>query len=536
MNNAAIPLFLTTAISYVNADPHIGHGLELLIADALARHQRQRGRLVRATGGTDDHSLKNVRAAEALGVGVQQHVARQGRRFRDLASALGVHLDDYLHTSSDPRHAPAVFALWERCAAAGDLYERDYTGLYCGGCEAFVADADLVNGGCPLHREPLEPVREKNWFFRLSRYGQRILELLESRELRVEPVERHNEIVSFARQGLRDFSVSRSHARARGFGLPVPRDATQVIYVWFDALANYLSLLGFPEPTPELERHWSRAPADREHLIGKDILRFHALYWPAILLSAGLPLPTQIKVHGYVTRDGNKIGKSLGNGVDPFALLQRHGENAVRFYFLRHLHTTKDSDFQLERLVEAHDSELAGKLGNLLQRTLALALRHPGLPLCRAGSEPSDADAALAAAAERALTEVIRACDGFALHAALGSIFELVAATNRYADDQEPWTLSRKVRTVASREAACELAQQLGHVLWHLCEALRVAAVLLAPFLPQLAQTLTLRLGVASSTLDSLAHASFGLGHFEPRAGAAPCPRQREAPALTART
>lgn len=526
MNHPQFPLFLTTAISYVNAEPHVGHALELLIADAYARHQRQRGRLVRFTGGTDDHSLKNLRAAEALGIAPLEYVRRQGARFEQLPRALGVELDDYLHTSSDARHAPAVLALWERCVAAGDLYQREYSGSYCGGCEAFISESELVNGGCATHREPLERISETNWFFRLSRYEAKLLHLLGSGALVVEPRERHNEVVSFVRQGLRDFSVSRSRARARGFGLSVPGDASQVIYVWFDALANYLSLLNFPEQSADLARYWSEEPAAREHLIGKDILRFHAVYWPGILLSAGLPLPTRVKTHGYVTRDGVKIGKSLGNGVDPFELVERFGVDAVRFYFLRHLHTTKDSDLRLERLIEAHDSELAGKLGNLLQRTVAIAARHPELVSARACSAPSDADNELAVGARLALSGVVQAVDDFALQQAVASIFELVAAANRYADEQEPWTLSRKVRTVSTPQAAAELRLQLGHVLWHLFESLRVTAVLLAPFLPRTASAIAERLGVPEAELSSLERADFGLRQrYRPRAGAPLLPR-----------
>jgi len=526
MNNPQIPLFLSTAIPYVNAAPHVGHALELLIGDAISRHERQRGRAVFFTGGTDDHSLKNARAAEALGVPTSELVARHGETFRRLQPALGVQLDDYLHTSRDPRHAPAVLALWRRCAEAGDLYQRPYTGLYCVGCEAFLAPADLVLGRCPAHRQPPEEVHETNWFFRLSRYHGLLADALETGSLQIEPRERQREVASFVQGGLHDFSVSRSRARARAWGIAVPDDPSQVIYVWFDALANYLSLLGFPERTPRLERYYHARPAAREHLIGKDILRFHAVYWPAILHSAGLPLPSKVKVHGYVTLEGEKIGKSLGNAVDPFALVERFGRDAVRFYFLRHLHTTKDSDFRSERLIEAHDSELAGKLGNLLQRVTALALRHPTLALRRGSAAPSDADRELEDAATRALSDVVQAVDDFALHAALSHVLELVAAANRYADAQEPWTLSRRANTAKTPDAAADLSAQLAHVLWRLLEALRVSAVLLAPFLPDAARGIVERIGVPEKQLGDLACARYGAGaRFTPRQGPPLFPR-----------
>ena len=525
MNNPQFPLFLSTAIPYVNAAPHVGHALELLIADALARHYRQRRREVWLTGGTDDHSLKNARAASARGISTQALVAEHGDQFRHLGLALGTKLDDYLHTSRDPRHAPAVRALWQRCAASGDLYTKEYVGRYCVGCEAFLQDAELVDQQCAQHPGPLEEVRELNWFFRLSRYQELILKALESGQLHVLPIERQREVLSFVRGGLLDFSVSRASSRSRDWGIAVPGDPTQVVYVWFDALANYLALLGFPEQTPKLARFWS-PQSEREHLIGKDILRFHAVYWPAILASAGLELPSAVRVHGYVTLEGTKIGKSLGNAVDPFALVERFGLSAVRYYFLRHLHTTKDSDFRVDKLTEAHDAELAGKLGNLLQRASSLALRHPALLLKRGAAAASDADGRLSETAERAVRDVQSAVDDFALHQALTCIFELVAEANRYADGQEPWTLSRRALAAQTTEASSDLLAQLAHVLWHLLEALRVTAILLAPFLPDAAREIAVRLGIPATQLDDASRARFGAGgRFRPISGAPLFPR-----------
>lgn len=508
MNDDEASLFLSTAIPYVNAAPHVGYAFELLIGDALARRQRQRGRDVRFTGGTDDHGSKNARTAAERGISTLQLVSQHGDEFRRLGPALGVEFGDYVHTSRDPRHAPAVAELWRRCAA--DLYTKAYVGLYCSGCEAFLQPSELADGCCPEHRQPPEAVAETNWFFRLSRYQAPLLELLESGRLRVEPRERLNEVLSFVRGGLVDFSVSRSRARTRDWGIPVPGDPSQVVYVWFDALASYLASLGFPRETDDYQRYWQHENAERRHLIGKGIVRFHAVYWPAILLSAGLPPPSAVAAHGYVTLEGNKIGKSQGNGVDPFALAERYGVSALRFYCLRHLHTTKDSDFKLERLREAHDSELSGKLGNLLQRVVALATRHPELPLRPPSAAPSDDDLALRDTAARVAGEVEKAFDDFALHDALSRIFELVAAANRYADTQEPWKLSRRARTTASPVAAAELSAQLAHVLWQLCEALRVTAVLLWPFLPDAAEEIVARLGLARAHARRLHHAHFG--------------------------
>jgi methionyl-tRNA synthetase len=535
MNNAEFPLFLSTAIPYVNGAPHVGHAFELLLADALSRHARQRRRDVRFTGGTDDHSAKNARAALARGLPTATLVNAHGDVFRRLPESLGVRLDDYLHTSRDARHAPAVRALWERCLATGDLYQRDYEGLYCTGCEAFLAPTELVDGKCAVHGVAAELVAEKNWFFRLSRYQAPLLAALESGALRIQPRERANEVLSFVRSGLVDFSVSRSRARAHDWGITVPNDESQVIYVWFDALANYLSLLGFPSAhSPSLCRFWLTPGGAREHVIGKDILRFHAVYWPAILLSAGLPLPTCVRTHGFVTLSGDKLSKSSGRLLDPFELVDTYGQAAVRFYCLRHLHTTKDSDFDVERLQQAHDSELAGKLGNLLQRTVTLALRYPDLTVRRDDAAESDADRELRGAAEHAATEVARACDDFALHQALGSIFELVSAANRYADAQEPWTLSRKLLSAKSPEIAADLRAQLAHVLWRLCAALRVTAILLAPFLPQSARELANRLGTPFEKLSDWQSLDFDAQRlYQPQHGAPLFPRKGRALATT---
>src|SRR5438093_9372067 len=283
--------YITPAIPYVNGDPHLGHALELVQADVLARHRRLRGDDVRYLSGTDDNALKNVDAAVAAGAPVAEFVAEKAQRFAELAEPLQLSTDDFIRTSTDPRHRPGVERLWRACAEAGDLYQRDYEGLYCSGCESFVAREDLVDGSCREHGEPPEQVAERNWFFRLSRYQDALLGVIESGRLRIEPDHRRNEVLAFIRSGLDDFSVSRAQQRARGWGIPVPGDPTQVIYVWFDALANYVTALdGGTDGEPY--RDWWRESDERLHVIGKGIIRFHAIYWPAILLSTGQPLPT----------------------------------------------------------------------------------------------------------------------------------------------------------------------------------------------------------------------------------------------------
>ncbi|MEI9953300.1 MAG: methionine--tRNA ligase [Pseudomonadota bacterium] len=470
------PFFLTSAIPYVNAEPHLGHALELVQSDAIARYQRGRGADLRFTSGTDDNSLKNVRAAGAAGTTPAALVARNGAAFRRLAEALHVVHDDFIHTSSDARHVPAVHALWQRCADSGDVYKKSYRGLYCVGCEHFLRESEIVNGACPVHPEPLEVLAEENWFFRLSRYQQPILQAIHEGRLQILPDERRNEVLQFIAGGLEDFSISRSRARAKGWGIPVPGDDTQIVYVWFDALANYLAVLGYPNG--DLFQHFWQNSGQRWHIIGKDILRFHALYWPGILLSAGLPLPTSLRVHGLITSQGTKIGKSLGNAIDPLRLIARYGVDALRYYLLAHLHTSKDSDFREQLLRTAYQGELAGKLGNLLQRVCALVERHD------VAIATTELDATLREIAQQTEARVARAIADFALHDALRAIFELVAAANRYVDSRAPWRLAKLPSN----------ARALEHCLSSLVHALRVTARLLAPFLPATASEIDARL------------------------------------------
>jgi hypothetical protein len=313
--------YITTAIPYVNAEPHLGHALELVQADAAARHRRLRGQPVRFLTGTDDHALKNVAAARAAGLAVREFVDANAARFRGLREPLGLSFDDFIRTSADARHRAGVEHLWRQCAERGDFYLRHYRGLYCRGCEQFYAPAELDHGVCAEHHAAPEPVAEQNWFFRLSRYTGRLLHALQSGRVRVEPATRRNEVLAFIRAGLADFSVSRPAARAHGWGIPVPGDPGQIIYVWWDALANYITALGYGSGDELRYRDWWANSGERVHVIGKGITRFHAVYWLALLLSAGQPLPTAIYVHEYLSADGAKLSKSAGNAVSPTILL-----------------------------------------------------------------------------------------------------------------------------------------------------------------------------------------------------------------------
>ncbi|HEX4814229.1 MAG TPA: methionine--tRNA ligase [Nonomuraea sp.] len=439
-------MYITTTIPYVNARPHLGHALELVQADVLARHHRRRGVPVRFQTGTDDNSLKNVLAAEAEGVPVRELVDRNAAAFEGLRVPLDLSFDSFVRTSRHPGHRPGVERIWR--AVSHDLYRRHYEGLYCVGCEQFYAA-----GPCPEgHREP-QAVSEENWFFRLSRYQDALSELVRSGGLRIEPAARRNEVLAFVEAGLADISVSRSAARARGWGIPVPGDPAQVVYVWWDALANYVTAL----EGADYDRWWVAEPR-KAHLMGKGVIRFHAVYWPAMLLSAGLPLPTEIFVHDYLTVAGQKISKSSGGAVDPVALVDAYGTDAVRWWLLREVPRVGDADFTEERLVARADADLANGLGNLVNRVVAMVHRFLDGHVPGPGEALADVSG-----------PVHEAMEDYDFRRAAAAVWTIVEEANRYVERAQPWR-----RTGAAREAA------LG-TLVHACREL---AVHLEPFLP----------------------------------------------------
>lgn len=467
--------YVTTTIPYVNASPHLGFALELVQADVLARHRRQRGDAVRFLSGTDDNSLKNVLAAEAEGVSTQELVDRNAGAFEALREPLGLSFDDFIRTSRDTRHRPGVERLWRACAEAGDLYRKHYEGLYCVGCEQFYTPGELVDGRCPEHGTEPQRVAEENWFFRLSRYQDRLLDLIRSGRLRIEPAVRRNEVLAFIAAGLEDFSISRSHTRARGWGIPVPGDENQVVYVWWDALGNYVTSLDYGGEGKDYDRWWVRADR-RVHLVGKGVVRFHAVYWPAMLLSAGEPLPTDVLVHDYLTAEGRKISKSSGAVVDPVGLVDRFGVDAVRWWLLREVPRVGDADFTVARLTARYERDLANDLGNLVNRVVSMVHRYRG-------GTPSpyhlnEADP-LVAAWRAAPGRVDAALADFDFRLATAAVWRVVEEANRYVEEARPWQLAR-----TDGEA---LDQALG-VLLAACQKL---GELLVPFLPDAAARIT---------------------------------------------
>jgi methionyl-tRNA synthetase len=497
MNTQPAPYFISTSIPYVNGKPHIGHAMEYVLTDALARGHRLFGEDVRFSTGTDENSLKNVQAAEKEGIPVAALVERNARAFQELADLLETSYDSFLRTSIEPKHVAGVYKLWEACAANGDIYTGGYRGLYCVGCEQFYTEDELVDGLCPEHLAPPEVIEEENYFFRLSRYAEPLIALIESDRLQVWPPGRRNEVLSFLRGGLADLSVSRSRTRAHGWGIPVPGDPDQVIYVWFDALANYITTLDFAAAGAEpvearadlYQRYWAGNP-QRVHVVGKGILRFHAVYWPAFLLSAGVPLPTTLVVHGYLTVEGQKISKSLGNAVDPMELAQTYGSDTLRYFLLRHTPAAEDSNFSRARLELAYNSELADQLGNLLSRTVSMVVKYCDgiVPAAGAADEAAHRVIALGNGLEGRVRETV---ERFALHEALAAIWELIGAANKYVVEVAPWVLA-KARAAGDATAG----EQLATSLYTLIESLRLAAVFCEPFIPDAAGRIAAQLGL----------------------------------------
>lgn len=466
--------YLTTAIAYANAGPHMGHALESIQADALARYRRQQGDDVYFLTGTDEHGIKIVRTAAAAGRSPAELTAANVAAFRALSDDFTLSWDDFIQTSDRQRHFPAVTALWERLVAAGDIYQQQYTGLYCSGCEEFKRQTDLVEGKCPLHQRAPEEVSETNWFFALSRYSERILAALESGEVRLVPALRQAEIMNLLREGLHDVSFSRPAESLGGWGVPVPGDPTQLMYVWCDALTNYISALGYgTDDDAKFRQYW---PADC-HIVGKDIVRFHAGIWLGMLLAAELPLPRSIYVHGFVTSSGAKMSKSLGNVVDPVALAREWGADAVRYYLLAEIPSGQDGDYTPERFAERYSADLANGLGNLVSRVIAMALKvSPEFSLDSLDSTAATETAKMQSAVEVAMTE-------YDFRRALAAIWQLVTFANQYVEQHKPWEISD----------ATEKQKVLGTLL----EILRQLSIALAPFLPTTAERIQTALGTS---------------------------------------
>jgi methionyl-tRNA synthetase len=477
----ARPFYVTTPIYYVNDVPHLGTAYTTIVADALRRYQRLRGRDARMLTGTDEHGLKLEREAVAKSLTPQQFVDQMSARFREAWPKLLVEPDDFIRTT-EARHEKLVQWIWERVAKKGDLYLGSYEDWYCVGCESFKTEKELLPGNvCPLHNKPVERVKEDTYFFKLKDYEQKLLDFYDTHPEFIQPESRKNEVLSFVKSGLRDLSVSRT---SFSWGVPVPGDPKHVMYVWFDALANYWTALGGEGSANA--RYWEPS-GEVVHLVGKDILRFHAVYWPAFLMSAELPLPTKVFAHGFLTIDGQKMSKSLRNAVDPVRLAETEeigGADGLRYQLLRYVAFGQDGDFDHRAMIERYNADLGKNLGNLLSRTLGLCTKLTG------GRVPAYAPEALEvefeAQARIHIDAAAAAWEALAPHRALEEAIALSSLANQYVDRAAPWAEAKKDNPA---RAATTLAELL--------EALRALSVLVWPAIPRKADQLRAQLGLA---------------------------------------
>lgn len=489
--------YITTPIYYVNDVPHIGHAYTTIAADVLSRYHRMRGESVFFNTGTDEHGQKIQTSAEAKGMTAIQLADQTVENFRRLWEVLDITNDDFIRTT-EPRHEKVVKAIFSRLLEQGDIYKGTYEGWYCVPCETYVPEAQMGEGRtCPDCGRPLQKMTEESYFFRISKYQQPLLDFYEKNPDAIAPKSRYNEVLSFIRGGLNDQSVSRTTLK---WGIPVPGDEEHVVYVWFDALINYLTVCGYPEDTEAMKKFW---PAVR-HLVGKDIIRFHCVIWPAMLLALGLNPPVRVFAHGWWTVEGEKMSKSKGNVVDPFEMVDLYGVDAFRYFLLREVTFGLDGDFSELSFVQRINSDLANDLGNLLNRTLQMVKRFQASEI-KVPTEQQPLDREVAQAAETAFATYVQNMEDFAFDEALKTVWTFVRRGNKYIDETMPWKLGKEHDDA-----------RLATVLYTLCSCLRTVALMVAPFMPRTAQNMWEQLGidgeVMKGSLESLNWNAFAEG------------------------
>ena len=488
--------YLTTPIYYVNATPHLGHAYTTIVADAMARYHRLAGDDVRFLTGTDEHGDKIAQAAAKAGVKPRAYTDGISAKFRETWQRLGISNDDFIRTTEE-RHKTVVQGILQALWDAGEIYLGKYGGHYCFGCERFYTEKEIVEGKCPDHQTPLTWIEEENYFFKMSKYQRWLINYINARPDLIRPERYRNEILGFLRDPLQDLSISRPRTRLE-WGIPLPFDDKYVTYVWFDALINYVSALGQPGGDT-FKRYWPHV----EHLIGKDILKPHAIYWPCMLKAVGLDVFRHLDVHGYWNIGGGKMSKSIGNVVEALALTDKYGRDAFRYFLMREMTFGLDADFSEEALVGRLNADLANDLGNLVSRATTLLAKaepteDPQLAVLEAERE-------VRTTADDARQRVERAMEQFAFHRALEAIWEFIGAVNRYIDTTQPWALAKDPAR----------ASELNRVLVTLADSLRFLGVILAPFLPDAAAKI--RRAIDDGREPSLANAAMGRINTIPR-------------------
>ena len=469
--------YITTAIPYSNAEPHLGTAFEAIGTDIVARWKRLTGHDVFFLTGMDENSQKTVKAADEHGVTPQELIDSISGKFKELWAKLGISYDDFIRTT-EPRHREVVTELFKRVHESGDIYKGTYAGSYCTGCENFLSEDEIVDGKCPVGHEAIEWVSEEGYFFRLSKYTDAVREHVEQHPEFIEPDFRRNEIMnSYLIPGLKDVFISRESA---GWGIPLPIDPSRVLYVWVDALVNYLTGCGFLTDDDMFNHYW---PADL-HVIGKDIIRFHTTHWPAMLMSVGLPLPKRVFTHGFVNIEGIKMSKSAGTVVDPGGLVEEFGADSLRYFLMREAPYAQDVSFSRRKLAERHNRDLANDLGNLLHRTLTMVGKYMG------GTVPEPAakaeGRALREAASRLPEALDAEIDAFRFNRALERTWNVIREANRYVEESKPWVLAKD----ASQK------ERLQAVLYTLLESIRLVSICLWPFMPQSSEEMRRQLGL----------------------------------------
>jgi len=466
-----LKFYITTSIAYTNAPPHIGFALEILQADVLARYHRFLGEDVFFLTGTDEHGAKVAKAAKEEGKNPKEFVDEISAQFKALKKVLNLANNDFIRTTDKKRHWPAVRKVWLKLKENGDIYKKKYKGLYCSGCEAFITKKDLADGKCVVHHIKPEIVEEANYFFRLSQYSEKIKKVISQDKIKIIPETRKKEMLNFVKQELEDISFSRPRKDLE-WGIPVPDDKSQTIYVWCDALINYISAIGYLNKEENFKKYW---PAD-VHCIGKDIQKFHCLIWPGILLSLKLPLPKAAFVHGFITVGGQKISKSLGNVIDPFALVKKYGTDAVRYFLLREIPPTEDGDFTYEKFESRYNADLAKGLGNLAARVLKLA-KSPAPQKC--------SDSKIRAIIDKTWKHWRKSLEEFKFNETLVTVWNLISFCDKYIEKEKIWEKSKNQQT------------KIKNLLF----TIKNIARLLQPFLPETSEKILSQLKTKQSKI-----------------------------------